>query len=66
MTFAHELGQPVAEDEDLLHVGPAEVEVAILEPQLLVGLGPVHLEGRRGRGVVDDQLAWPGPRSRRS
>ena len=43
----------------VLHRGPAEVEVAILEPQLLVGLGPVHLEGRRGRGVVDDQLLDP-------
>ena len=40
-------------------VGPAEVEEAILQAQLLVGLGPVHLEGRRGRGVVEDQLGGP-------
>ena len=39
--------------------GPAEVEVAIGQPQLLVGLGPVHLEGGRRRGVVDDQLLDP-------
>ena len=52
----HELRQPVAEDEDLLHRRPAQVEVAIGQPQLFVGLGPVHLERRRRRGVVDDQL----------
>ena len=56
---AHELAKAVAEDEDPLHVGPAEVEVAILQAQLLVGLGPVHLEGRRGRGVVEHQLGGP-------
>ena len=56
MTCAHELGQPMPDDEDLLHRRPAQVEVAISEPELLVGLGPVHLERRRGRGVVDDQV----------
>ena len=56
---AHELAKAVADDEDPLHVGPAEVEEAILEAQLLVGLGPVHLEGRRGRGVVQHQLGGP-------
>ena len=55
----HELGQPVADDEDLLHRRPAQVEVAIGQPELLVGLGPVHLERRRRRGVVDDQLLDP-------
>ena len=56
---AHELAKAVADDEDPLHVGPAEVKEAILQPQLLVGLGPVHLEGRRGRGVVEHQLGGP-------
>ena len=56
---AHELAKPVADDEDPLHVGPAEVKEAILEAQLLVGLGPVHLEGRRGRGIVEHQLGGP-------
>ena len=37
--------------------GPAEVEVAIGEAQLFVGLGAVHLERRRRRRVVDHQLA---------
>ena len=37
-------------------VRPAQVEVAISQPELFVGLGPVHLERRRRRGVVNDQL----------
>ncbi len=56
---AHELAEAVADDEDPLHLGPAEVEEAILEAKLFVGLGPVHLEGRRGRGIVEDQLGGP-------
>ena len=53
----HELRQPVAQDEDLVHGRPSQVEVAIGQAQLFVGLGPVHLERGRRRRVVDDQLA---------
>ena len=80
ITLSHELGEPVADDEDPLHFRPAEVEEAILQPQLLVGLGPVHLERRGGRGIVDTSstartsiapvlslgFSLPGSRGRRS
>ena len=57
---AHQLRHLVAEDEDPLHRRPTEVEVAILEPEFLVGLGAaVDLEGGRGRGVEDLQLGGP-------
>ena len=41
----------MAEPEDLLHRRTAEVEIAVLEAQLFVGLGPLDLERRRRRGV---------------
>ena len=53
----HELRQLVAQDEDLVHGGPAQVEVPIGQAQLFVGLGPMHLEGRRRGRVVDHQFA---------
>jgi hypothetical protein len=53
------LGHPVPEPEDVLHRGPAEVEVAVLEPQLLVGLGPLDLERRGGGGVEDLERLGP-------
>ena len=53
----HELGHTVSQNEDLLHGGAAQVEVAICEAQLLVGLRPVHLEGRRRSGVIHSHLA---------
>ena len=57
---AHQLRHLVAEDEDLLHRRPTEVEVAILEPEFLVGLAAaVDLEGRGGRGVEDLELGGP-------
>ena len=56
---SHELGEPVADDEDFLHLGPAQVEIAISQPELLVRLGAVHLEWRGGRGVVEHQLPDP-------
>src|SRR5262245_23114125 len=55
----HELREPVADDENLLQVRPAQVEVAIRQPELLVGLRPMDLEGRGRRGVIDDELLGP-------
>ena len=50
---AHQLRHPVPEDEDLLHCRAAEVEVAILEAELFVGLGPLNVKRRSRRGVKD-------------
>ncbi|MBV8313910.1 MAG: hypothetical protein JOZ53_03155, partial [Planctomycetaceae bacterium] len=49
--LAHQLRDPVPEDEDLLHRGSAEVEVSVLEPELLVGLARLDVERRGGSGV---------------
>ena len=49
----------MAEDKDALHLGPAEVEESVLQPQLLVGLGSVHLKRWRGCGVVEHQIGCP-------
>ena len=46
----------MAEDEDLLHGGPAEIEITMVQPELFVGLGAVHFERRRRRRVIDDQI----------
>ena len=56
MVFRINMGHLVAEDEDLLHGGSAEVQITVLEPKLLVGLGAVDLEGGRGGGVEDLEL----------
>ena len=56
---AHELAEPVPENENPLQVGPAEIEEPVGQPQLLVGLGSVHLERGCRRGVVNDQVAGP-------
>ncbi len=56
---AHQLAEAMADDEYPLHVGPPEVEEAILEAQLLVRLGPAHLKGRSRRGVVQYQIGGP-------
>ena len=59
MTLPHELRERWRRMKISCIVGPAEVEVAILEAQLFVGLGAVHLERRRRRGVVDHQVGRP-------
>ena len=55
----HQLSQPVPEDENLLHRRSAQVEVAIGQPELLVGLRTLHLERRSRSGVVNNQLTGP-------
>ncbi len=56
---SHELRQAVPDDEDLLHLPPAQVEIAIRQPELLVRLGAVHLERRGRSGVVEHQFLDP-------
>ena len=63
----HELGQPVAEDEDPLHGragGGRGSGTSAAAPRW--ARARAISNGGRGRGVVDDRARWPGPRSRRS
>jgi hypothetical protein len=46
----------VAKQEDSLQLGPTKVEVTILQSQLLIGLGSVHLERGCRRGIVNGEL----------
>ena len=52
----HELGQTVPEHEDLDHGRPAQIEITMCQPELFVGLGPMHLEWRGRRGVINDEI----------
>ena len=48
----------MAKNEDLLHRGAAEVEIAVLEAEFLVGLGgTIDFERGRWRGVEDFELS---------